>query len=208
MRKSLPLYCYTSYPQRVSLFISPLPIEYNKTYHQLASFYKKPINALHRPSFAVFTSHCAGCFVPFVSSYQAMRTASVADSHWYLSLILAIRSWSLSLNRIGVCAYLFLPIAQYSIYLLWGWHIPTAKPRPSAGVAMHCAIRLSVVYRACGVLHALWMRSTPNTSPTSYPITLSGVPSTAKRFWWASLLHSSNRKSVVSAKRTPGPLAL
>jgi hypothetical protein len=27
MRKSLPLYCYTSYPQRVSLFISPLPIE-------------------------------------------------------------------------------------------------------------------------------------------------------------------------------------
>ena len=30
MRKSLPLYYYTSYSWRVSLFIIPLPIEYNK----------------------------------------------------------------------------------------------------------------------------------------------------------------------------------
>ncbi len=43
MRKSPPLYCYAYYSQRVSLFIIPLPIEYNKTYALFQALLRKLI---------------------------------------------------------------------------------------------------------------------------------------------------------------------
>jgi hypothetical protein len=50
----------------------------------------------------------------------------------------------------------------------------------------------------------VWMHSTPTTSRINWPITLSGAPRIGKRFWLASLICLSSRKSVVSAKRTHG----
>jgi REP element-mobilizing transposase RayT len=52
----------------------------------------------------------------------------------------------------------------------------------------------------------VWMRSTPNPSPRSWPITVSGAPSTGRRFWWASWQRSLSRKSVGSAKQGDFPI--
>jgi hypothetical protein len=52
----------------------------------------------------------------------------------------------------------------------------------------------------------VWMRSTPNTSPISWPITLSGAPSTGRRLWWASWQRALSRKSVGSVKQGDFPI--
>ncbi len=52
----------------------------------------------------------------------------------------------------------------------------------------------------------VWMCSTPNTSPTNWPIILSGVPNIARSFSSERLLRLSNKSYVASAKPLPGQL--